>query len=117
MESFELVPYKNNAEIIKATCNQIVKDFNMVGMQLELPNELIGIYDELLKLLQRQLSVLLEKDHDGLYNLLYRMDIQANAIKKAKHTGNHTDDTELMASLIIYRAFQKVMLRRYFSNR
>ncbi|MCF8303535.1 MAG: hypothetical protein K9I94_09705 [Bacteroidales bacterium] len=116
MEEFKLELYKHDQEIIQATRDQILKDFNMVGLHLQLPDAKIGMYNDLLDLLSRQLYILIEKDQEGLYNLLYRVDIKASAIHKAKHTSEYADDAEMIASMIIYRAFEKVMLRRYFSN-
>ena len=115
-EGFSIEPYKNQKEIVEKTAKQIIKDFALFGMKIELTEGLEWNYDVLFGQLQPVIDRLMHQDYPRLLSLLYQIDLSPSAINKARTEQPDIPETELIPALIIYREFKKVVFRMYYSS-
>lgn len=116
-DGFSIEPYKNQKEIVEKTARQIIKDFALFGMKIELTEGLEWNYDALFSQLQPVIDRLLHQDYPRLLSLLYQIDLSPAAINKARTEQPDIPETELIPALIIYREFKKVVFRMYYSSK
>lgn len=105
------------AEIVKETAEQIMKDFGMFGVEISFSGDTGNAYFELHRQLIDQISLLLERNYDLLLSVLYQVDITDREIAKATMELPHYNRVEIIAHQVIVRDLKKVLLRRYFKNR
>ena len=115
-DGFSIEPYKNKKEIVEKTAKQIIKDFALFGMKIELTEGLEWNYDALFSQLQPVIDRLMHQDYPRLLSLLYQIDLSPTAINKARTEQPEIPETELIPALIIYREFKKVVFRMYYSS-
>jgi len=116
-DGFSIEPYKNQKEIVEKTAMQIIKDFALFGMKIELTEGLEWNYDALFSQLQPAIDRLLHNDYPRLLSLLYQIDLSPVSINKARIEQPDLPETELIPALIIYREFKKVVFRMYYSSK
>ena len=116
-DGFSIEPYKNQKEIVEKTARQIIKDFALFGMKIELTEGLEWNYDTLFSQLQPVIDRLMHHDYPRLLSLLYQIDLSPLAINKARTEQPDIPESELIPSLIIYREFKKVVFRMYYSSK
>jgi len=115
-DGFSIEPYKNQKEIVEKTAKQIIKDFALFGMKIELTEGLEWNYDALFCQLLPVIDRLMQNDYPRLLSLLYQIDLSPAAINIAKTEQPDISENELIPSLIIYREFKKVVFRMYYSS-
>lgn len=106
--------YLNQAEIVLATAEQIMKDFGMFGVEITFSGDIKNAYNELHTQLIEQITVLLERNYDLLLSVLYQVDITEREIARAEQELPHYNNVEIIAHQVIVRDLKKVLLRRYF---
>ena len=116
-DDFSIEPFKNQREIVEKTALQIIKDFALFGMKIELSEGVEWNYDELFNQLQPTIDRLMHSDYPRLLSLLYQIDLSPSAINKARTEQPEIPENELIPALIIYREFKKVVFRMYYSSR
>ena len=116
-DGFSIEPYKNQKEIVEKTAMQIIKDFALFGMKIELTEGFEWNYDALFSQLQPAIDRLLHNDYPRLLSLLYQIDLSPASINKARIEQPDLPETELIPALIIYREFKKVVFRMYYSSK
>jgi hypothetical protein len=116
-DGFSIEPYKNQKEILEKTAKQIIKDFALFGMKIELTEGLEWNYDALFSQLQPVIDRLMHQDYPRLLSLLYQIDLSPATINKARIEQPDITETELIPALIIYREFKKVVFRMYYSSK
>jgi len=116
-DGFSIEPYKNQKEIVEKTAMQIIKDFALFGMKIELTEGLEWNYDALFSQLRPVIDRLMHQDYPRLLSLLYQIDLSPAAINKARTEQPDIPETELIPALIIYREFKKVVFRMYYSSK
>ena len=108
--------FLNKEEIVRATAEQIMKDFGMFGVEITFSGDTNNAYNELHQQLIDQVSVLLERNYDLLLSILYRIDITEREIAKAERELPGYNHIEILAHQIIVRDLKKVLLRQYFKS-
>lgn len=108
--------FLNQAEIVQATAEQIMKDFGMFGVEITFSGDTSRAYDELHIQLIDQISLLLERNYDLLLSVLYQVDITDREIAIATRELPHYNQVEIIAHQVIVRDLKKVLLRRYFKT-
>ena len=116
-DGFSIEPYKNQKEIVEKTAMQIIKDFALFGMKIELTEGFEWNYDALFSQLQPAIDRLMLNDYPRLLSLLYQIDLSPASINKARIEQPDLPETELIPALIIYREFKKVVFRMYYSSK
>ena len=107
----------DQAEIVQATAEQIMKDFGMFGVEITFSGDINRAYDELHRQLIDQITLLLERNYDLLLSVLYQVDITEHEIAKAEQELPHYSHIEIIAHQVIVRDLKKVLLRRYFKTK
>lgn len=102
--------------LLQATIRQIKKDFIQNGLELQLDELQLVDYKGLLVALEEILSWLLERDEQRLLQLLYRIDLGEEMLKKSMLTNEQENLAALLAKLIIRREAQKVLIRNHFQQ-
>jgi hypothetical protein len=108
--------YLNEADIVRETAEQIMKDFGMFGVEITFSGDTNNAYYELHNQLIDQISLLLERNYDLLLSVLYQVDITEKEIDRATRELPHYNHVEIIAHQVIVRDLKKVLLRRYFKN-
>ena len=104
----------DQAEIVTATAEQIMKDFGMFGVEITFSGDTKNAYEELHQQLILQITVLVERNYDLLLSVLYQVDITEKEIAMAEQELPHYNHIEIVAHQVIVRDLKKVLLRRYF---
>lgn len=107
----------NQAEIVRQTAEQIMKDFGMFGVEITFSGDTENAYNELHQQLIDQISLLVERNYDLLLSVLYQVDITEREIARAEQELPHYSHIEIIAHQVIVRDLKKVLLRRYFKTR
>lgn len=104
----------NQAEIVRQTAEQIMKDFGMFGVEITFSGNTETAYNELHTQLIDQITLLVERNYDLLLSVLYQVDITDREIYKAQQELPEYSHIEIIAHQVIVRDLKKVLLRRYF---
>lgn len=95
---------------------QIEKDFNLCGLAEYSPVFESNNLEHVFKTVVKSITAIEQKNTEGLKNLLYRIDISENQIKKESAVLVNYTFQELMAQLIIKRILQKVIIKEQYSK-
>jgi len=106
----------DQADIVLATAEQIMKDFGMFGVEITFSGDTSRAYEELHSQLINQITLLLERNYDLLLSVLYQVDITEREIARAEQELPHYNNVEIIAHQVIVRDLKKVLLRRYFKT-
>lgn len=113
-DGFSIEPYKNQKEIVEKTARQIIKDFALSGIKIDLSEDREWNYDELFRQLRPVIDKLMHNDYPRLLSLLHQIDLGPAIINAAQTEQPDATESELMPALIIYREFKKVVYRMYY---
>ena len=112
-DSIELIQNIQKENLYVQTINQLNKDFQLANIDINISLLLEPI--ALKKELDNLLLGLLTKNYDGYLNLLYRIDVSENELRKIKGE-ILTETVEEISFLILKREFQKVWLKKRYSK-
>jgi hypothetical protein len=94
---------------------QLKKDFESSGLDATFTNELPNAFEELQKVILKQVEYLLSSGSQYFAGLLYRIDISEQQLHKYGNQHPDLNLAETLAELIIKRVLQKVILKKRFS--
>lgn len=107
--------YYKQVEIIRATADQIVKDFEIFGEKIEFSGNADIAYNDLKLQILSIISKLIKDDFQKFVSLLYRIDLNEKKVKGLlKNTSGNFE--EIISEMIIDRELKKVLTRKYFSK-
>jgi archaellin len=109
--------YRSDLAIIRETVLQINRDINMDSMEVILSGNEQTAFVELKKQLIPIIEKLQKGDRSFFNSLLYRIDINEKDYRKMIENDSDVDFSAKLAELIIRREFQKVLTRRFFSDK
>ena len=116
MNITDLTPYFNRLDLIKDTANQIIKDFDMFGMEVKFSGNAYNAYEELFEQIEPHISTLISNNQSKFMGILYRIDLSDTQIKKAVEENASESFSEIITDLIIKRELQKVVIRNHYKN-
>lgn len=116
-DSFSIEPYKDQADIVEKTAGQIAKDFALFGLPIDFTGNSDWAYIELFNQMCPIIDRLIHRDYPRLLSLLYQIDLSPITIKTAREENPDMPENEMLAQLIIYREFKKVVMRMYFKSK
>ncbi|MGB5244678.1 MAG: hypothetical protein WBN50_13755 [Lutimonas sp.] len=99
----------NNLDLIEKIISQLNKDFNLSGNDFELETDLSP--QQLIESLGNFVRDSLEKNVEGLMNLLYRIDVPESEMREAFKEINQLDEK------LVYIILSKEYFKIYFRNR
>ncbi len=115
LSASEIEDYRNQVEIIRLTAKQVIKDFNIFGLEISFPSNIINAYDELFEQLNSCIIDLLSSDYRKLLSLLYHIDISEKELsQKLKYMTEIS--SELITEMILERELKKVIIRKYYKG-
>ncbi len=116
IEPFEIEPHKSDVMVIKQTVQQVRKDFQMFGLDIDFPLDFNMVYQDLFRHVGAHIESLLAINVQKLSALLYQVDIDETEIIKAWEEHPEFTKSEVITELLIYRELKKVLFRNYYKN-
>ncbi|MBI4946790.1 MAG: hypothetical protein HY840_10375 [Bacteroidetes bacterium] len=112
----DLTPYLNRLDFLNDTANQIIKDFGMSGLEIKFSGNADNAYAELFLQIHPHIEKLMKGSTGNFYNLLYRIDLSENQIKKAVESSLDKSISETLTDLILKRELLKVVMRNFYKK-
>lgn len=117
MNFTDLTPYFNKLDIIKDTAAQIIKDFEMFGMEVKFSGNAYNAYEELFDQIEPHIKKMVDSNRQKFLGILYRIDLSDEQIKKAVNSNSTEPFSVIITDLIIKRELQKVVIRNHYKSR
>jgi hypothetical protein len=117
MDSFDIEKYRLDLVLIRETAERIIKDFDLFGFDIVFSGNEDKAYEEMNKQLQPVFHELIYNNRQKLMRMLYIIDISEE--KLSSTINKHPDEpmANIISHLVIERELQKVITRRYFSQK
>ena len=112
----ELIDISAREEIMKATANQIIKDFAEFGFDISFSGETANFHEELFSQMELHVSNLITNHYSKFLAFLYRIDISNKEIALYENEMKGQPKSVVMTELIIHREIKKVLFRTYYSS-
>ena len=112
----DITPYLNRLDIFNETAQQIIKDFGIQGMQIKFSGNTENAYKELFSQILPHIEKLQNENFQNFYNLMYRIDVSEEQIKKAVEESKDKSFSEIVTELILKRELIKVVFRKQYSS-
>jgi hypothetical protein len=109
--------YRTDLAIIRETAEQINRDITVDNFCVVLTGSEATAFREIKDQLKPFLKKLFKKDKQVFQSMLYRIDISEKHYRKLLRETEIEQTADELAELIIRREFQKVLTRRFFSEK
>ncbi len=106
MDLTKISQYLNRLDLIKDTANQIIKDFDMFGMDIKFSGNSYNAYEELFDQIEPHINKLISNNQSKFMGIMYRIDISDIQIKKAVEENASESFSEIITDLIIISSYQ-----------
>ena len=116
MNFTDLSKYINRLDLIKETADQIIKDFDMFGIEIKFSGNAYNAYEELFDQIEPHIMELIHSNQSKFMGILYRIDLSDEQIKKAVSSNSSEPFSAIATDLIIKRELQKVVIRNHYKN-
>ena len=108
--------YFNRLDLIKDVANQIIKDFDMFGLEIKFSGNAYNAYEELFEQIEPHINQLISLNQQKFMSILYRIDVNEEQIKKAVSENSSESFSAIVSDLIIKRELQKVVIRNHYKK-
>lgn len=112
----ELIDISAQEEIIKATAQQIIKDFAEFGFEINFSGNTANFYTELFTQMEESVKDLIANQQTKFYSFLYRIDISNKEMALYEQELAGQPKSTIITELIIHREIKKVLYRIYYSS-
>lgn len=116
MNFTDLSKYINRLDLIKDTANQLIKDFDMFGMEVKFSGNAYNAYEELFDQVEPLIKKLIETNQSKFMGILYRIDLSDEQVSKAVRDNGTEPFSVIVTDLIIKRELQKVVIRNQYKS-
>jgi hypothetical protein len=116
MNFTDLSKYINRLDLIKDTAYQIIKDFDMFGMDVKFSGNAYNAYEELFDQVEPHIKKLIETNQSKFMGILYRIDLSDEQVRKAVRENSTEPFSVIVTDLIIKRELQKVVIRNHYKS-
>lgn len=116
MNFTDLRPYINRLDMIQATAEQIIKDFDMFGMDVKFSGNPYNAYEELFNQIEPHIRHMLDTNPSKFMGFLYRIDLSDELLKKSLKENSSESLSQVISDLVIKRELQKVVIRQHFKK-
>lgn len=113
---FNVSAYINRLDLIKDTANQVIKDFDMFGLEIKFSGSSYNAYEELFEQIQPYIEKLISTNMHKFMGILYRIDLSEEQIKKAVNENQSESFSVIITDLVIKRELQKVVIRQQYKK-
>lgn len=110
----DIEKYKHEEEIIRLTAQQVIKDFQLFGIEISFSGITHFAYNELFEQIENVIVELIQTDYRKLLSLLYHIDLNEDVLKDALHDQTIIAKAEIFAQEILEREFKKVLIRKFY---
>jgi len=115
LELNNLSVYHKKVQFIQLTAEQIIKDFEVFGEDIQFSGNPDTAYQELKSQITPIIKRLLHNNRKKFLSLLYRIDVDEKEVDGAFTSSGA--DVDNIADLIIERELKKVVIREYYKNK
>ncbi|MES2592967.1 MAG: hypothetical protein V4608_13880 [Bacteroidota bacterium] len=116
MNFTDLSQYINRLDLIKATADQIIKDFDMFGLEIKFSGNAYNAYEELFDQIEPHIDKLIHSNQQKFMSILYRIDLSDVQLQKAVNENLTESFSAVVSDLIIKRELQKVVIRNHYKT-
>lgn len=109
--------YKLHLDLIQQVAAQVTKDFSMFGLEIELSNNLDNPYQQLAEQMYPHFEHFYKNNLQRFSAILYRIDIDENKLNQKLKQLPAKDRVHFIVDEVLKRELQKVVLRKFFSNK
>ena len=113
---FDISTYLNRLDLNKDTANQVIKDFDMFGLEITFSGNAYNAYEELFEQIHPHMEKLITGNRQKFMGILYRIDLSEEQIKKAINENYSEPFSEIITDLVIKRELQKVVIRKQYKK-
>jgi len=106
--------YRHDLEIIRNTASQIIKDFELFGIEITFSGNEHTAYEELKSQIIPVLSALYKNNYSNFNSLLYRVDVNEIKVLEILRNSVKEEQPEQLAKLILEREFIKVLFKKLY---
>jgi len=117
MNFTDITPYINRLDLIKETAEQIIKDFEMFGMEIKFSGNAYNAYEELFDQIEPHINKLISTNQQKFMGILYRIDLSDVQLKKAVNENSSESFSTIITDLIIKRELQKVVIHNHYKSK
>jgi hypothetical protein len=117
MNFSDVSKYINRLDLIKETAEQIIKDFDMFGMEIKFSGNAYNAYQELFEQIEPHIKKLIADNQSKFMGVLYRIDVSDFQIEKAVNENSSEPFSNIVSDLIIKRELQKVVIRNHYKSK
>ncbi len=117
MNFTDISKYINRLDLIKDTAEQIIKDFEMFGMEIKFSGNAYNAYEELFDQIAPHINKLISTNQQKFMGILYRIDLSDVQIKTAVNENSSESFSTIITDLIIKRELQKVVIRNHYKSK
>lgn len=111
----EIQRAKKELEVIRATINQLKKDFQLFDEEIHISSDQELAYSTVLQQTQIIIDRMLNLDTGRFFSFLYTVDLDEKLIHQLLLGSSKLDATTEISRLILERELLKVLSRRHFS--
>jgi hypothetical protein len=112
----DISKYINRLDIIRQVSEQVIKDFEMFGLEIKFSGNAYSAYEELFEQVCPHLEKLLHFNQSKFLGILYRIDLSEEQVQKAVRENSSEPFPVIMTDLILRRELQKVVLREHYKG-
>ena len=116
MENSQIEKYRHDLEVIRDTARQIIKDFELFGIEITFSGNEQTAYQELKEQIIPALRKLYNYETSSFMSLLYRIDADEKKVNEILNSSTEKNKAEQLADIVIEREFMKVLLRKLYSG-
>lgn len=109
--------YRHDLEVVQNTAKQVIRDFDLVGVEIHFSGNTQTAYAELLHQVTPALTDLYKKNQVAFNALLYRIDVDEKKYRTLQQNSQGEHFYLHLGELVIEREFIKVLTRKLFSSR
>jgi hypothetical protein len=113
----EIEKYRHDLEVIRNTAKQLYKDFELKGNEIFFSGNEKLAYKELERQILPLLKELFQNNQNRFMNVMYRIDVNENDIRKALGIEDKKAAILAVAGLVLEREFIKCVTKKVFAQK
>ena len=106
--------YRHDLEVIRNTALQVIKDFELLGIEITFSGNEHSAYEELKAQIIPALTNLYKEKYSTFNELLYRIDVNENKVQQILRNSSKENQAEELSKLVLEREFIKVLLKKLY---
>lgn len=106
--------YRHDLEVIRHTALQVIKDFELSGIEITFSGNEHAAYEELKAQIIPALTNLYKEKHSAFNALLYRIDVNENKVQQILRNSSGENQAEELSKLVLERKFIKVLFKKLY---